>query len=128
MSLCLSAQSDSPLKRCCAALDVANIIFSLRYFLLFFLFSSPANTEEYKLQCMCVANSTLCNFKTFDEAAGKPRQEWSQSVFSDAGMPSEEELALACWRKREVGGQGICCSKTNDEQDARLYFRGKISP
>lgn len=93
-----------------------------------FLLPLPANTKEYKLNCMCVVSLPFCSLKVFDEIAEMPRQEWSQSIFSEDGEPSEEELALACWRKRDMGGLGACCSKTNDQQDARIYFKGRISP
>lgn len=90
------------------------------------VYSLPAKTEEYKLGCVCILATSLCNFARFDEAAGKPRHEWSQPIYSDGGPPLEETMALACWRKRDVGGQGLCCSMNNDDSDAMRYFKGHI--
>jgi hypothetical protein len=90
--------------------------------------SAQAFAQNAKqLDCQCIAASGLCNFKLFDEAAGKPRQSWSQPIYFTDSEPSAQERALACWRKREVGGQGLCCSLNNDETDATRYFKGDIN-
>jgi hypothetical protein len=86
----------------------------------------PAKSDEYKLGCVCILATSLCNFARFDEAVGKPRLEWSQPIFSDGDPPLNGTMALACWRKRDVGGQGLCCSMNNDESDATRYFKGSI--
>lgn len=81
-----------------------------------------------QLKCQCVLATSLCNFARYDEAAGKPRQRWVQDVFDPPGRRlSTSELAANCWRKRDVkgGGEGLCCSKSNAEDDADLYFRGE---
>ena len=90
------------------------------------VYSVSAKAEEYKLGCVCILATSLCNFARFDEAAGKPRHEWSQPIFSASGRPSDETMALACWRKRDVGGQGFCCSMRNNESDATRYFKGHV--
>jgi hypothetical protein len=89
-------------------------------------YSSLAKAEQYQLNCLCIVATSLCNFARFDEAAGKPRHEWSQPISSNSGPPSSDTMALACWRKRDVGGNGLCCSMNNDESDATRYFKGNV--
>lgn len=89
-------------------------------------YATASRAAEFKLNCVCIAATSLCNFARFDEAAGKPRLEWSQPIFGDDSPPAANERALACWRKRDVGGQGLCCSLNSDESDATRYFKGDV--
>jgi hypothetical protein len=82
-----------------------------------------------KLGCQCILATSLCNFARFDDAAGKPRQEWSQNFsLPPVTTPSPQDMALACWRKRNApaGGQGLCCEMHNGEGDAERYFKGRL--
>lgn len=85
--------------------------------------------KEHKLECICIAATSMCNFKLFDEAAGKPRVTWLQTIYENPAKPlTKEDKALACWRKRDAPkhGGGLCCSLDRDERDATRYFKGEL--
>ena len=98
---------------------------------LFLMTVNPAvpKAEERSLHCQCVLATTSCNFKVFDEAAGKPRHEWYRDFTTNESKTYDNEfLAKACWRKRDVDGQGdgLCCARNKDESDASRYFKGAL--
>lgn len=107
------------LMKCVLALAVSLTIFVMGH-------APSMSQEQSTLACQCVVATSLCAFARFDEAAGKPRHEWTQPIFLGGNEPAADLRALACWRKREVGGGGLCCSKDDDERDAPRYFSGDI--
>lgn len=104
--------------------------------LLFVVFMAPSVSHVYAgestdadITCTCIAATSMCNFKLYDEAAGKPRITWAQKAYQNPALPplSSKDLAEACWRKRDAnpGGEGLCCAMDNNESDASRYFKGE---
>lgn len=76
---------------------------------------TPVEDGKFSVKCSCVLGTSLCHLKTFDEAAGKPRQEWIMDQYGKAGK--EIDLNASCWRKRDAEkmGDGLCCTVEDDE-------------
>lgn len=89
----------------------------------------PAIPRSETLRCECVLATTLCNLARFDEAAGKPRQTWTQDAFTAPGRTlARSDLSAACWRKRDAkgAGDGLCRSRSGNEADADTDFSGEL--
>ncbi|TXN76875.1 hypothetical protein [Methylobacterium sp. WL8] len=99
------------------------------YAAIFILIMQSSLANSAQIGCKCIASSGGCQLKIYDDAAENPRQEWIQDYYKSPGRNhSDEELALACWRKRDVPnlGDGLCCSILQNEEDAKRFFSGKL--
>lgn len=81
---------------------------------------------DVNIECTCVADSSLCQSKLFDEIQEKPRVSWTQVVHVKGGVAAN--LDAACYRKRDVAnlGAGTCCVVPNDDDTSiKNLFRGE---
>lgn len=87
--------------------------------------TKPEKDEAITVKCECLAAFSLCELEVFASAAGKPKHSWTQTNYLKKGVKAD--LNAACYRKRDVAGQGdgLCCSFTgNQAKTISNLFRG----
>lgn len=82
------------------------------------------------LECTCVARQGLCASRAVDGAGDFPRHRWSQPYTPPSDVDSASWRAKTCWNKRTASGLGddMCCSNTDNEDDATRFFSGVVKP
>ena len=83
------------------------------------------DSSARNLDCQCVKQESpvtgacaLLNLSERSRDASYPT--WVISITPPPGQPID--LSLACWRKRDQPGDGLCCSENDDQSDVRFFW------
>ncbi len=104
--------------------------FKTIFFLFFTLLSlgsygeiiNPTEKEDISIKCECIMMVEACHYEAFANLSGKPIQTWYQPGHLEPGVLAD--LNAACYRKREMGGEGLCCTTNDKAKTIRNLFRG----
>jgi hypothetical protein len=85
------------------------------------------NSNPTNVDCQCIPEDNpitgACTLKNLSSRS--PDTSYPTWTITITPVPNHNtDVSLACWRKRDQAGTGVCCDKNDDETDVK-YFWGQ---